>query len=97
METYIIRQEGTNLYKIGKSSMLGNRINQLQTGNPNKLIIYATSEGNSEWLIHNQLETKNKIGELYELKQTDLKEVLRVMAFYSLSKRVTVYSQSHET
>ena len=43
---YILKQEGTNIIKIGVTNDLDKRLRSIQTGNPNKISIYHFEERN---------------------------------------------------
>lgn len=72
MTIYLLKQENTNLYKIGitkKNPKL--RILQLQTGNAIPLILVETFETKHDFkmekCLHAEFSLKQKIGEWFEL------------------------------
>lgn len=68
MSLYIIKQENSDYYKIGKSSSPDYRLLTLQIGNPNKLTIEYIKEGygSLEGWIHEKFKKYRHIGEWFE-------------------------------
>lgn len=67
---YILKQEGTNIIKIGVTNDLDKRLRSIQTGNPNKISIYHFEERNNAYKVESYLKKKfikyKKEGEWYE-------------------------------
>ena len=64
---YIIQSDLTGMIKIGRSKDPAKRLNQLQTGNPNKLKLIASFEGEGwkEKNLHERLEKFRLEGEWF--------------------------------
>ena len=79
--TYIIKENTTNFYKIGYSSLSGHiRLSGLQTGNPRELILIAnivtTNPKQLEERIHSLLKEKQVRGEWFKLEIQDIDKLL---------------------
>src|SRR5690606_36217138 len=77
MWIYLIKCDEDSLYKVGKSKNPNKRVNQLQTGNPDKIRIVhqfkTENAGKVEKYFHNRYNHCKKEGEWFDL---DLKEEL---------------------
>jgi hypothetical protein len=91
-QIYVIREKGTNLYKIGKTYSIPKRIKQLQCGNPHKLELVAISDGNIESFVHSAIEKYHVRGEWYELDRKGLEKALKVMAKFSNARCVVEFN-----
>ena len=64
--------------KIGRSSNVDKRIKQIQTGNPNKIILiqkYQCKDCNTvERMIHNNYKEKRLEGEWFNFTERDINE-----------------------
>lgn len=74
---YIIGEENdSGLYKIGETKNLKNRIKQLQTGNPNKLVVIdkfrCINRKIFEKILHKKYESNKKLGEWFEFTDDEL-------------------------
>lgn len=83
---YIIRQEQTNLYKIGISNKVETRIKNLKTGNPNELKLIVCFEADlSDFLgreisylekfLHNCYANNKVKGEWFRLDYSDIADL----------------------
>lgn len=85
MKVYILRQAGTNLWKIGRTSgEVDKRVASLQTGNPASLEVYAVLNGDKglEKRVHKELRRQRKKGggvEWFEMYET---EAMRIVALF---------------
>jgi hypothetical protein len=78
---YIIQQLGTRLHKIGftGNSNINKRRGELQTGNPNELIVagsFPCSGVQAETALHGIFRLKRKTGEWFDLSETDVSNIL---------------------
>ena len=78
---YIIKEEGTNFYKIGKTNKdVKKRLQSIQTGNASKLQIVheinTTMADELEKRLHHQFANKRILGEWFELSSHDLRHIL---------------------
>ncbi len=74
---YIIGEENdSGLYKIGETKNLKNRIKQLQTGNPNKLVVIdkfrCINHETFEKILHKKYKNNKKQGEWFEFTDDEL-------------------------
>ncbi|RVD44885.1 GIY-YIG nuclease family protein [Mesorhizobium sp. M4A.F.Ca.ET.020.02.1.1] len=81
---YIIAHDPAGPVKIGKSAFLASRLEGLQTGNPNKLYVFAAFIGASraramvmEGRIHDALDDARLIGEWFSLTVEEAKKACR--------------------
>ena len=77
--TYILKEEGSNRYKIGQSRDPNDRKGTLQTGNPDNLIEVFRAEGNFEKKLHDKfdhlrVDPNNKQKEWFYLNEALVKE-----------------------
>jgi hypothetical protein len=79
-EVYIIRAEGTNLFKIGRSALTENRIKGLQVGSPLKLFIYRVFKtfypDKLEKMYHLLLKKYRTRGEWFEIDEDALEDII---------------------
>lgn len=83
MKIYLVKQENTQLFKIGvtKKNIL-ERIFELQTGNPNKIIL--VDEFETKWnfklenYLHNYFKLKHVNGEWFELNKEDINNFISI-------------------
>lgn len=74
--TYVVRGKKTNLIKIGRSSNLGKRLVDLQTGSPDELEYIAVIPGGElERIIHQRVLQFRKHGEWFEYND-DVRKIL---------------------
>lgn len=78
---YIIRQGGTNFYKLGYTGDddVSLRLRALQTGNPNLLSLvgeFAVSSLKGEAALHEIYRENRKCGEWFELNEEDVRNIL---------------------
>jgi hypothetical protein len=78
---YVIRQEGTDHYKIGWTTAADPmaRLASLQTGSPNKLLLigyFAAGSQATEWAIHNLLSIHRTSGEWFTLNEENVNRLL---------------------
>lgn len=80
---YLANVIGTDLYKIGVTTNVSNRIRAIQTYNALKVSIYATYKCQcgyrAETYLHNMFKKKNTNGEWFTLNNNDLKEIDAIM------------------
>lgn len=73
---YLIRNGETNLHKIGKSKNVLNRLNSLQTGNPENLSLIdffpSIDTHAHEKKLHDHFAEKRVAGEWFELLEKEL-------------------------
>ena len=86
MNVYIIKCQNTNFYKIGVSDYIEDRLKNLQTANPTKLILISgficKERFKLEKIIHKEYEDKRKIGEWFEINDIPkLEKFIRNQAF----------------
>lgn len=71
MKLYLIKEDGTDHYKIGITKQpIINRVRQLQTGCPHKIVLvdyYETNDKKLEQLVHARLKSFNTSGEWFNL------------------------------
>ncbi len=75
---YLVKAEGTNLYKIGYTGgKVRNRVKSMQTGCPHKLSVIKKVEGSKyrEKLLHEAFSSKQRQGEWFEFNDENLEEV----------------------
>lgn len=67
---YILKQENSNIIKIGVTNDIKKRLKSVQTGNPNKIRVYHYEERNNAYEIEAFLKRKfveyKREGEWYE-------------------------------
>ena len=67
---YILKQEDSNIIKIGVTNNINKRLKSVQTGNPSKISVYYYEERNNAYKIEAYLKKKfvkyKKEGEWYE-------------------------------
>jgi len=85
---YLIRQENSNYYKIGKSVSPKSRIKTLQDGNPVALkLIHSTQCADNGFLaelaIHSKFKNYYVQGEWFEFKDNQIANVIEQMNQYA--------------
>lgn len=82
---YLIQQKGTNLYKIGVTSNLNNRIQQLKIGNPDEIEFVAHRKirdpYKAERFLHLYFREKLVRGEWFELSKKDIQTLINNFKF----------------
>ena len=82
---YIIKDMSkNNVYKIGKTLYLTNRLKALKTGNPFIQIIASLQSCNYAYIenfLHEYLENKNILNEWFELNEKELNEIINDFGF----------------
>ena len=86
MNVYIIKCQNTNFYKIGVSDYIEDRLKNLQTANPRKLILVSgficKEPFKLERIIHSQYKNERREGEWFEINDIPkLKEFMRNQVF----------------
>jgi Meiotically up-regulated gene 113 len=85
---YLIRQVGTNYYKIGITANLNKRLKQLQTGSANQLEIFHSIEVTNRKEVEKVLHLKYKQcqvrrnGEWFKFSGWQVREVVKTMNAY---------------
>lgn len=86
-QVYLINEEGTDNYKIGKGEP-ENRIKGLQTGNPRKLILVYTIKVKKprevEYLLHSEMYHCQLNGEWFYLIEHEKHRVIEAMEMLAL-------------
>ena len=95
---YFIKGCDTNTVKIGDAKDVERRLSQLQTGCPEKLIIWGTYEGElTEKEIHKKFEDLNIRGEWFEFEEPILRFILEEGKKYeTYYKKVTIIEGDKE-
>lgn len=101
MEVYLIKQQNTNLYKIGISKDPKVRLNQLQTANPETLelvFVFKTKyDFQLENYVHRKFSDANVQLEWFELTEAEVKEFIPICkvgeANFDLLKEENTYLQ----
>lgn len=70
-KTYIIEDEHTHLFKIGRSKDIANRYKTLQSTAP-LLKLIMKSENDCEKILHEKFKDKRVRGEWFKLEEPDL-------------------------
>lgn len=78
---YLVRQRGSDFFKIGKSNNILKRIASLQTGNPNRLelIFYfdiIEDPFSYEQYLHDEYSDRRVGGEWFKLKESDVHNMI---------------------
>lgn len=78
---YLVNQENTEFYKIGwtENGDVEKRLNQLQTGNPYKIVLvdyFVASSIKTEKVLHNHFDSQRITGEWFKLTNDDVKNLL---------------------
>ena len=89
MIVYVIQSEGSDYYKIGKTSKdINERLLALQTGNPNSLkvvcVIPCADSHSLERFLHTQFANKRVRNEWFELDSSDVRFLYDISSAYSL-------------
>jgi len=83
-DIYLIYCIGTNLYKIGQSSDVKQRLTALQISCPLRLKLIISKTFNcphrAEILLHRMFADKRKSGEWFELDDKELVNIKRLLA-----------------
>ena len=78
-KTYLMRDNATGFYKIGKSKNIRQREKSLKTANPLiELIAYSHSDFEKE--LHSNFEPKHVRGEWFNLKENDVCYIFKKFA-----------------
>lgn len=76
--------DGSGMFKIGSCTNLDDRLSILQTGNPRELRIIGTwrsfNAGELERRLHRRLKTKRVRGEWFELTETDISDLNKLIS-----------------
>jgi len=92
---YIIKEEPNNHYKIGRAYDVASRIKQIQTSNPNKLILVKKIKCQDckvlESRIHNHLSDKQMVGEWFLLTDDKVQDCIQTVLklIIDIHKRIT--------
>lgn len=82
MYVYLAEAEGTNKYKIGISKNPKKRIDSLQVGNGEKLVLIKEFKTKHNFVLesalHRNFSSKHVVGEWFELTEQDVKGFLEV-------------------
>jgi hypothetical protein len=106
MIIYLVRQQNSNLYKIGVTGQLvTERINQLQTANPETLILVNTFETKHDYTletyVHRRYASQNVQLEWFELTDEQVKEFTAICqqgeANFNLLQEENTYLQDRST
>ena len=70
-----------DLYKIGFSANPDSRLRELSTGSPHemRLVMLARGDHSEEWLLHQVLRIRRHRGEWFDLDQSDMCVIARVL------------------
>ena len=74
-KTYLIKDNVTNLYKIGKATDPAKRVNALKVANTN-LELYAVCEENVEYILHKAYHDKQVSREWYRRSNIDVNTIV---------------------
>lgn len=78
---YLVYSSDTDYYKIGITSNYNKRKKQLQTGNPNELVLEnlfgSKYYKKIEQMLHNHYSHKNKLNEWFQLDYKDVKNFIK--------------------
>ena len=87
---YVVKNESTGLYKIGRSQSVEKRIRSLETTSGCKMLLIAKLEiktreyfvvNDAEMLYHKMFDDKRKIGEWFDLSGEDIKKLVKDQSF----------------
>jgi Rha family phage regulatory protein len=79
-KTYILKDEASNLYKIGRSEDVETMVKNLGVSNPN-LSIIAVFEIDVENELHRIYKSKNVKSEWYSLSEDDVKDIIKSYSY----------------
>lgn len=98
---YFVRAEGTDYVKIGETTNIDKRIQSLQTGNPNNLILEIVTNVDNEKSIHEALSEYHHNNEWFLINdesmnriKKDLKENYNVIPYEDIIDKITNISYS---
>lgn len=80
MRTYIMYDKSANLYKIGRSRNIDDRLKGLRTGNPS-IILIAYLDGDKETELHQRLALQRVENEWFEFGTRTLDNIIREFRF----------------
>lgn len=84
LSTYIIEDYSNHIYKIGITSDILKRMNQIKTANIYTRL-YAVVNANIESKLHNMFSDKNVSGEWFKLSGNDLNYIVKKFGFRLIS------------
>lgn len=82
-KTYLIKDNVTSLYKIGKATDPSKRVNALKVANTN-IELYAICDNNVENILHKEYHDKQISREWFKLSKQD---VVRIIEKYNFTKK----------
>lgn len=74
-KTYLVKDNATNLYKIGKATNPSKRVNALKVANTN-IELYAVCEDNVEYILHKVYHNKQVSREWFRLNDLDVDTII---------------------
>ena len=74
-KTYLVKDNATNLYKIGKATDPSKRVNALKVANTS-IELYAVCEENVEYIIHKEYHDKQVSREWFRLSDLDVNTII---------------------
>ena len=80
MKTYIMYDKSANLYKIGRSRNIDDRLKDLRTGNPS-IILIAYLDSDKETELHQRLALQRVENEWFEFGKRTLDNIIREFRF----------------
>lgn len=80
MKTYIMYDKSANLYKIGRSRNIDDRLKDLRTGNPS-IILIAYLDSDKETELHQRLALQRVENEWFEFGTRTLDNIIREFRF----------------
>ncbi len=85
-KTYLVKDNATNLYKIGKATDPAKRVNALKVANTN-IELYAVCEDNVEYILHKEYHNKQVSREWFRLNDLDVDTII---AKYHFQKKEAI-------
>lgn len=79
-KTYLVKDNTTNLYKIGKATDPEKRVNALKVANTN-IVLYAVCENNVEYILHKEYHDKQVTREWFRLSNLDVDTIIEKYHF----------------
>lgn len=98
---YIVKQDGSNYYKIGRSKSIKTRLAAIQNGNPHEIVLIATISDigrfgvSIEQRLHHLLKSRRIRGEWFELPELS-NAPLRTISMFLLQSDFVLMDATHK-